>query len=201
MKNKIINKKELYAKLNVKSIFIIKNKEFNQSEFGFTLIEILIAIFVLGILAAIAAPSWLEFVNARRLNIAQEQVYQAMRTAQSRAKQERQNWQASFRERNRSGVINLEWAVHPAIIDVDNDNNDSNDLVNWNSFDPNIRFSTVTSLQSRNNVRYIQFNHKGHVNGLLRRITVSTENSSSKRCVFASTLLGALRTAKDAACS
>lgn len=177
------------------------NRSQHQSTLGFTLIESLVVILIVGILTAIAAPSWLEFVNVRRLNIAQEQIYQTIREAQTNAKKERVTWQASFRERNRSGVINLEWAVDRANIDVDNDDNDKNDLVTWNSFDVNIRLSTVTSLQSKNNVRFIQFNYKGHVNGLPRRITIGTENSNSKRCVFASTLLGALRSARDTSCS
>lgn len=54
---------------------------------GFTLIELLVAIAVAGILAAIAAPSWLSFVQQRRLSAATDRVYQAVRAAQSEARQ------------------------------------------------------------------------------------------------------------------
>jgi len=49
-------------------------------------------------LAAIAIPTWQTFIEARRLNIAQDQVYRAMREAQSNATHAKLNWQVSFRE-------------------------------------------------------------------------------------------------------
>ncbi|MGB3650812.1 MAG: type II secretion system protein, partial [Rivularia sp. (in: cyanobacteria)] len=42
----------------------------NSSSSGFTLLEMLVVIAVVGLLTAIAAPSWVAFVNTRRLNSA-----------------------------------------------------------------------------------------------------------------------------------
>ncbi|MES1026478.1 hypothetical protein ABN584_26630 [Gloeocapsa sp. BRSZ] len=47
---------------------------------------LLVAIAVAGILAAIATPSWLSFVQQQRLSAATDRVYQAVRTTQAEAK-------------------------------------------------------------------------------------------------------------------
>ncbi|MCJ8279579.1 MAG: prepilin-type N-terminal cleavage/methylation domain-containing protein, partial [Rivularia sp. ALOHA_DT_140] len=44
------------------------SKKISENISGFTLIEVLVVIAMVGILSAIAAPSWLGFVARQRLN-------------------------------------------------------------------------------------------------------------------------------------
>jgi prepilin-type N-terminal cleavage/methylation domain-containing protein len=157
----------------------------NRSTNGFTLLEVLVSIIIIGILAAITVPSWLGFVNTQRLRTAQDEVYLAIRQAQSQAIKNKLTWQVSFREQN--GTV--QWAVHPATVNPAD--------VIWNNLDPNMRLDAETSLQQENG-GHIQFDYRGNVNPPLRRITLSSRNGAkAKRCVYISTILGAIRTAKE----
>lgn len=149
----------------------------------------IIVVSIIGILAAIALPSWSGFMNIRQLNIAQNQVYQSMRQAQSQAKKEKVKYQASFRTQNNI----LQWAVHK-----------ESDLNNatWNDLHDSVQLHPNSTLQLSNGVRQVRFNDIGGVIPPLGKITLSSKSGgTAKHCVIVSTILGAMRTAKDNSCS
>jgi type II secretory pathway pseudopilin PulG len=149
------------------------------------------ALLMIGILSAIAAPNWFALIKTQHLKIAQDQVYRAMREAQSQAKKEKLTYHASFREENN----NVQWAVHPATIDPSN--------AKWNDLDASVQLDVVEStLQLSNGVRRVRFDHIGGVTPPLGKITLSSKpGGTAKRCVIVSTILGAMRTAKDNSCN
>lgn len=159
---------------------------------GFTAIELIVVIVIIGILASIMAMAWLAFLNVRRLNSAQSLMYTVIRAAQAQAKQRYIIRQASFREV--SGQ--LQWAIHGV--------GEPSTTVNWEGFGESVRIDAENTTLYKNKTQNrwrVQFNHKGHVNGRLGRITVTgPHGGATKRCIFVSTLLGALRRDEDKDC-
>lgn len=173
---------------------------------GFTLLEVLAITVIIGILAGMAAPSWFGFMQRQRLNTAQDEVFRAIQQAQQKARQESTSWQVSFREATVDGETVVQWRTEDEI-DADPDPFLNNVTGGWNSLDSRIILDNVTFEQDGSNPSWrIQFDYKGRALGdqplpYRGKITLSAENISNKRCVIVSTILGALREAKDEECS
>lgn len=154
---------------------------------GFTLLELLAVVAMVGIIAAIAAPGWLSFSEAIRLTGARDKIHVGIKDAQDKAKSRSTVWQYSLRDRD--GV--LEWAEHSATIPPA--------LAQWESLDiRSVRIDEETTFAKSGDVYYVRFDEKGNVQYRLGRITLSGSRfSENKRCVIVSTLIGTTRKAKE----
>lgn len=154
---------------------------------GFTLVEQLIILVVLGILLAIAAPVWNGFLASRTLNIGQDQLYHAIRNAQNGAMQSNLRKEIVIREINQS----VQWAITTvSFVPGAGD---------WQRLNADLRIDRAeTTLPLQGTEYQVQFDHRGHVAGQLGRITLRHRLSDRlKRCVIVSTLLGTIRNGRE----
>ncbi len=187
---------------------------------GFTLLEVLVVVLMVGILSTIAAPGWLSFVNGQRLNKANDEILAALQEAQREAKRTKLSYSVSLRTNSNipeiavySGSTPTNWRNLGEEVGVQagqvllgtnlSSTNTAGASVTFNStttqtitFDymgtlPNADFGTPPSGSTQTpGLRVVVATPSGS----------STSPSNSKRCVIIETLLGGMRTAKDTQC-
>jgi prepilin-type N-terminal cleavage/methylation domain-containing protein len=167
---------------------------------GFTLMEQMVVVTIIGTLAAIGVPTFLKFFQVRQVTVAQDRVLTVLRQAQRRSVLQHLGQQASFRQRG----DRVEWAIHPKTVKPDQLApglwQQLPDGVVLDDDTPVVAAagSTATKSTTARKVKdtyVVQFDDYGEVNGQLGRVTLAaTTDAQIKRCVVVSTLLGAMRT-------
>lgn len=191
---------------------------------GFTLIEVLVTVLIIGVIAAIIAPGYVTWANNQRSNAARSQIVEAIRKTQSLAKNTKVNREIRFDANNG----NPRFAIVPAI-----DNGaglptrvPNAQIRNWTPIngdakermelrvDPVSPYSSsgVTDSANLGGIVFDQYGsivvsnpntRLGTANTVSDRIfavQVSTVGNQHKRCVVIRTLLGALQEEKNANC-
>lgn len=174
---------------------------------GFTLIELIVIVVIVGTLSAIAAPSWLAFLNKQRLTTAQSEAVTAMREAQGNAKRQKRSWEVCFKDDS----TKVTWTVRP----TPNNNPPLDCATNaglWKNLTESdaqkIRLDPVSTnigvrFQSNGWLDPQAHQPPAGADTDIRQVTLMLRNQSggSKRCVFVATMLGAIRTGSDTECN
>lgn len=149
---------------------------------GFTLLELMIVLTIIGILCAIAAPGWNSFYATRQLNTAQDQIQGSIKQGQHLARVQRRPYRFVIEQ---YGNI-VRWGI----------STDPNMPIEWKSSFENISIDTnqTTFRQIKDkNQWFMVLDDDGTVTGQLGRVTLVSQTVSEQRCVIMSTLLGETR--------
>ncbi len=151
---------------------------------GFTLAEGLIVVGLIGVLAAIATPSLMGFLNQRKINMTRDMVYQALRATQADAMQHRHDRRFSLRQRDGR----IEWASH-------SDATLSSQVVVWQPLVDGVVFAPIdNTMRKSGDTYYVKFDMYGNVKDRISTVTVAMDGDRrTHRCVVVSTLIGAMR--------
>jgi type II secretory pathway pseudopilin PulG len=183
-----------------------------KNEAGYTIIELLIIVLILGIFAAIAAPSWLAFINRQRVRTVNDRVLQTLRSAQSEAKRSKRDITITF---------NPTTDPPTAIINTDPPQNPPLQTVTFNA-GGEIKPKQVTLITNATTPvdtgvppHSIVFDYQGNVKKLPPStnpaipnarfvVTVAPANakpnSSARQCAIVETIIGGMRTAEGTEC-
>jgi type II secretory pathway pseudopilin PulG len=185
-------KKQLFKTLKKSAS---SSTSYSSSESGFSLVELAVIVVMIGIFSAIAAPVWDVFVSRQRVGAVNNQVLQALQSAQAEAKRTKEEITVTFDE-----------SVDPPKYQIGNQPQED---LNINGEVPVGKIKIYVQANGDAAVNAITFNYMGAVeypkpvssgpppeNTDGFTVTVSTPDDGLRQCVKVVTILGAMITSE-----
>ena len=200
-----------------------QRQEYGDQNAGFTMAEMIVVLFMIGILSVIAAPGWSAFINRQRLNQANGAVASVIQETRLQAKSTKGTYSISFRvEDNIPEYIIYPGTNLPAdpvwIALGDTMTLRSREVFLYTNLNPLTEYNTTTAdrqiVQTTLGTGTITFDSQGVLAkkssgavsdtplAIMVAAPVSTNDTASSvdRCVIIQTLIGGIRIAKDERC-
>jgi prepilin-type N-terminal cleavage/methylation domain-containing protein len=166
------------------------NTASRKGDGGFTLLEVVVIVLILGILSAIAAPSWQAFITRQRVRTLNDRVFQSLRLAQSEAKLTKRDITITFSAPS----------VDPPTVTFDPPlatGGKTQTLDAGGEIKPGTIALTVNKPAAATPPpNSIVFDYQGNLptNTTPFYVTVAASGGGTKQCVIVETLLGGMRT-------
>ncbi|HAT14966.1 MAG TPA: transcriptional regulator [Microcoleaceae bacterium UBA11344] len=177
---------------------------------GFSLLEMMMIVLIIGILTSIAVPGWLAFINNQRVRTVNDRVFQTLRSAQSEAKRNKRNITVTFNPTPATDPPTVTF-IPPLATGGSTQTLDVGGEIKKGTIalSTNVTASVVDVDLPLNS---IVFDYQGNVKKLppdksvtpnVNRfvVTVVPASGGAKKCVIVETLLGGMRTDEGAACN
>lgn len=156
---------------------------------GFTLIEMLVVVIIIGVLGSIAAPSWLSYLNRQRVTTVRDELKAVLKEAQTKAQQKSTSYSVVLGSTPDGPTAALSTAGAIA------------NPVTLGSNTKNIQLASFVG--STASSASLEFNYRGEVSkdDLPFVIKVISDNSSdTQKCLIVSSLLGGIVEAEKSTC-
>ena len=143
---------------------------------GFTMLEMLVVLMIVGVLSSIAAPSWRAFVQKQQIDAVNTSIYTILNQAKSEAKLKKLKVSAAFRMNGDRS----EYSIYTG-----------STADGWQTLSRDIAVTPAT----------IGFNYRGEPDqNVTLPATVTVTKNNLKRCTAVVTLLGAIRQGEQNQC-
>ena len=204
-----------------------QRQEYGDQNAGFTMAEMIVVLFMIGILSVIAAPGWSAFINRQRLNQANGAVASVIQETRLQAKSTKGTYSISFRVKNKINEYIPEYIIYPGtnlpadpvwIALGDTMTLRSREVFLYTNLNSPTAYNTTTTdkqiVQTTLGTGTITFDSQGVLAkkssgavsdtplAIMVAAPVSTNDTASSvdRCVIIQTLIGGIRIAKDERC-
>lgn len=188
---------------------------FRKGDGGFTLLELIVIVLMLGILSAIAAPSWQAFITRQRVRTVNDRVFQSLRLAQSEAKRTKRDVTITFNTNASNPPVDPPTVTFTPPLAT---GGSTQTLNAGGEIKPGtIALSTNSSTAGDADLplNSIIFDYQGNVKKLPRTnpaitnarfvVTVAPANSkpdsAARQCAIVETIIGGMRTAEGTGCN
>ena len=163
---------------------------------GYTLLELIVVVILLGVLASIAAPGWLGFINRQRVRTVNDRVFQSLRLAQSEAK----------RTKSAVTITFSALPVDPPTVTFDPPlptGGNTQTLNVGGEIKPGTIALTFTQPNPTPSQSSLTFDYQGNLTPGTTPfiVAVSTVNGGGKQCAIVETIIGGMRTGEGPECT